>query len=69
MKACRKIITYKCPACGSIYIMDGTDKVSSTCTFKQRSNAFRSGFTPSCGHKLVKQGEIEDCKKRGAKCS
>lgn len=47
---------------------DGTDKVPSTCTFKQRSNAFRSGFTPSCGHKLVKQGEVDDCK-RGATCT
>lgn len=69
MKSCRKIMTFKCLACGTIYIVDDTDKAPSTCTFKQKSNAFRSGYTPSCGHKLIKQGEIEDCKQRGAKCS
>lgn len=61
MKACRKIITYKCNICGNtIYVKKGM-AVPYRCQAVVKSKAFKSGAM-KCGGLMIKAGEFEDKK-------
>ena len=61
MKACRKIITYKCNFCGNIIFVKKSDDVPYKCKAVVKSKAFKSGAM-KCGGLMIKVGEFEDKK-------